>query len=62
MPLPSESSQELRTDLTDNKLLAPELIDETLTALNSDEPIRWNLLLSQQFEQEKGGENNEADA
>ena len=60
MALPENMSANLERELTQKGLLATSLAKEVTADLEAGRPIKWNLLLAQQLEIEKGGAN-EAD-
>ena len=60
MALPENMSANLERELTKKALLDTSLAKEVTTDLEAGKPIKWNLLLAQQLELEKG-EANEAD-
>ena len=55
MPLPENIAQRVEQALSQNGLLEQNLAQEVVAHLDSERPIRWNLLLARQLQLEKGG-------
>jgi len=57
MSLPENLKTNLQKDLEVKNLLLPDLVKTVMAQLNKNQPVNWNIVLSQQFAQEKGGTN-----
>jgi hypothetical protein len=57
MQLPEESSKKLHAALVSKLLLESPAIDGVIKSLETEKPINWNLILTQQFKIEQGGQD-----
>ena len=57
MSLPDLSSERILAAITAKPLLDKEAADELLDTLNKQKEVNWNLVLTKQFESEKGGQD-----
>ncbi|MFM2179310.1 MAG: hypothetical protein RL015_3408 [Verrucomicrobiota bacterium] len=55
MQLPESSANKLHAALVSNSLLEKPTIDDVIKSLEAAKSVNWNLILTQQFETEKGG-------
>lgn len=55
MRLPESSANKLHAALVSKSLLEKPVIDDVIKSLEDARPVNWNLILTQQFQIEKGG-------
>jgi hypothetical protein len=55
MQLPEASARILHTALDSKELLETPTIDDVIKSLAAEKPVNWNIILTKQFEIEKGG-------
>lgn len=55
MKIPDQSAEKILTDLTSKHLLEKSAAAEVVEALEKGKDVNWNIVLSKQFEAEKGG-------
>jgi hypothetical protein len=57
MQLPEASSTRLHAELVSKSLLETPAIDDLIKSLESEKSVLWNLILTQQFKIEQGGQH-----
>jgi len=55
MSLPENLKTNLQKDLEVKNLLLPDFVKTVMAQLDKNQPVNWNIVLNQQFAQEKGG-------
>jgi hypothetical protein len=55
MQLPEASARKLQTALDSKSLLETQAINDVIKSLEAAKPVNWNVILTRQFEIEKGG-------
>lgn len=55
MQLPESSANKLHVAFVSKSLLEKPAIDDVIKSLEAAKPVNWNLIITQQFEIEKGG-------
>ena len=48
-----ETTKIIKSKIIEEELLNESLAEEIVSSLKEDKPVKWNLLLSKQFESEK---------
>ena len=56
-----EAIETIKSKIIEGELLNESLAEEIVSYLKGDKPIKWNILLSKQFESVKGGKDEAED-
>lgn len=54
MKLPEESSKRIIDELTKEPLLEDAAAKDVVDSIGNDKPVNWNIVLTKQFQSEKG--------